>query len=57
MSIAFVFWFLMLLDLIFGFWAYPPFVQTNYRPFGGHLFFWVVVALLGWHDFGFPIHG
>ena len=57
MPISFIFWLLMLLDLIFGFWIYPPFVQTNYRPLGGHLFFWIIIALLGWRVFGFAITG
>lgn len=56
MPIGMLFWFLMLLWLFWGVWWNSPFQRTNYGFFGGHILLWVVIALLGWHDFGFPIH-
>lgn len=54
MSLGFLFWLLMIIWLIFGFWQWGP---ANYAPFGGHLLLWVLLALLGIHVFGWPIHG
>jgi hypothetical protein len=52
MSVGFLFWILMILWLVFGFW------QWGMTPlFGGNLLLWVLLALLGWKVFGFPIHG
>jgi hypothetical protein len=54
MSIGLVFWILMLLALLswVGAWM-------NVDPRIGHvsgLLLWVLLALLGWHDFGAMIH-
>lgn len=57
MTISFIFWLLMLLALIFGWIVYPPSAPTGYRPFGYSLLLWVLLALLGWATFGFPIKG
>lgn len=57
MTIALVFWILMLLWLIFGFWGF--FGRTFGQPYTwyGHGFFlFILFLLLGWHDFGPPIH-
>jgi hypothetical protein len=56
MTIGFVFWLLMLLWLIFG--AY-----TNRAAFGtplvwgGNALLFVLIFLLGWRVFGWPIAG
>jgi len=55
LSLGVVFWILMLLWLVFGFWSnYGP-GGINYRPFGGHILLWLLLFLLGWEAFGFPI--
>ena len=56
LSIGVVYWILMILWLVFGFWIYWP-LATNGRPFGGHLFMWFLLFLLGVAVFGFPIAG
>jgi hypothetical protein len=58
MTIGFIFWLLMLIWLIFGFFLGQPVSigNTTVPPWGGHLFQWVLLALLGWGTFGFPIH-
>jgi hypothetical protein len=58
MSIGFLFWLIMILWLIFGFyWGYSQ--GTGMAPmfYGNHFVLWVLLALLGWKAFGFPIHG
>lgn len=57
MSIGMLFWILMILWLVFGFWQWRPTNQVNYAPFGGHILLWILLALLGWHEFGFILHG
>jgi len=57
LTIGLLFWILMLLWLLFGFWwNYTP-AGFNYRPIGGHLLHWFLLFLLGWGIFGFPIVG
>lgn len=53
LSLGAVFWILMLLWLIGGFWVYWP--APNYRMYGAHLFLWFLLFLIGWEVFGFPI--
>ena len=55
-TIGLLFWFLMIVWLLFGFWAYWP-LQPNARPFGGHFLLWFLLFLIGWAVFGFPISG
>jgi hypothetical protein len=58
MSIGFIFWLLMLLWLIgwiAGSFGPPPY--TAYWQRFHVLFLFVLLFLLGWHDFGFIIHG
>ena len=57
MTIGLLFWFLMILTLIFGWFIYPPTSAPNYRPFGYSLLLWVLLALLGIAAFGWPIKG
>lgn len=56
MSIGFLFWLLMILTVIFGFWANWPLTAANGRPFGTTLLTFVLFALLGWAVFGAAIH-
>lgn len=56
LSIGVVFWILMILWLVAGFWLYWP-VNANPRPFGGHFLLWFLLFLLGWATFGFPLAG
>ena len=53
MSVAVLFWILMLLWLLYGVWTSWP----DWRPAGGNILLWVIVALLGWRIFGPMIHG
>lgn len=61
MSTSFVFWLLMLLWLIFGICPTFPGAlaagqpRTPYYMFGGTLLLFVLIGLLGWHDFGAPL--
>jgi hypothetical protein len=62
MTIGFLFWLLMLLWLIFGlYWTWPtspqPGTWAPYGPFGSSLLLFILLFLLGWKNFGFPIHG
>jgi hypothetical protein len=54
MPFSLLFWILMLLWLVFDVWSNWPF-STPYRPVGSVLLF-ILIALLGWHDFGPPVH-
>ena len=56
MPLSALFWLLMILWLVFGFWQWTPSTPANYRPFGGHVLLWILLFLLGWHDFGFILH-
>jgi hypothetical protein len=56
MTSAVLFWVLMILWAIFGFWGNyqptaPPFVR-----YGGTLLIFVLFAIIGWHVFGAPVH-
>ena len=56
MSIGFIFWLLMILWLVFGIWSFrgaPP----NWPFVGGSAFMFVLLFLLGWKVFGWPIAG
>lgn len=43
----------MLLWLVFGTWQSWP----NHVVVGGNLLLFILLLLLGWHDFGAPIKG
>lgn len=57
MTIALLFWFLMILWLLFGTWLAWPRDPANRYGFGSSLVLWVLLALLGWAAFGSPIKG
>jgi len=60
MSIGFLFWLLVILWAVFGVvlnWGRggAPF---GYRPFLGHVLLpFILFCILGYHAFGWPIHG
>jgi hypothetical protein len=57
MAMGLMFWILMLLWLVFGLWSqWPGIAQGQWQPLGGSLLLFVLLLLLGWHDFGAPIH-
>lgn len=56
MTIGLLYWILMLVWLLFGFW-YEPSPASRWRPLGGHLLLWFLLFLIGWKIFGFPIKG
>lgn len=56
MTIGFIFWLLMLLSILFGGWrVYGDAAGRPYFGFGFLL--WVLLFLIGWRLFGFPIQG
>jgi len=56
MSIAFIFWLLMLLWLLGWFLgSYGPAPYTAHWQRFNVLFLFVLLFLLGWHEFGWPI--
>lgn len=56
MSIALIFWVLMLIWLVFGFWTNWPTAAGRGPAVGGFLLQWILFALLGWAVFGVAIH-
>lgn len=58
MSIAFLFWLLMILWFLFGlYWNRADLGSGNYGIMGGNLLLFILLFLLGWKVFGFPIQG
>jgi hypothetical protein len=57
MPLGLLFWVLMILWLVFGFWQWRPNLPTNYAPFGGHILLWILLFIIGWRIFGFVIQG
>lgn len=56
MTLGLAFWILMLIWLVFGLAWHGGYVGT-YGPMGGTLLLFCLLALLGWHSFGPPLHG
>jgi hypothetical protein len=54
MTIGFLFWLLMVITLIFGFVSRS---RPDLPAWGTPFLLWVLLALLGWGIFGFPIRG
>lgn len=56
MPLSILFWVLMILWLIFGFWAsYVPGSPYPWNRGAGHFLTWVLLAILGWQVFGAAI--
>jgi hypothetical protein len=54
MSFGLIFWIIMLLWLLYGFWGfYQP--SPNWQ-WGNALMLFVLFLLLGWRVFGAPVH-
>jgi hypothetical protein len=54
MDIGLAFWILMLIWLVFGFFGDR---LGPWAPWGGTLLLFILLLLLGWHDFGAPLRG
>jgi Na+/proline symporter len=58
MTIGAFFWLLMILWLLFGlYWNRSDIRGGNYGIAGGNMMLFVLLFLLGWKLFGFPIQG
>lgn len=58
MTIGFLFWLLMILWFLFGlYWNRSTIQGGDYGIVGGNLMLFVLLFLLGWKIFGFPIQG
>lgn len=59
MTIGLLFWLLMVLWLVFGlYWNWPTQPgPAGFGMLGGNLLLFVLLFLLGWHCFGFIVHG
>lgn len=64
MTLAIIYWVLMLLWAIFG--VFPSFPRATvdskgravgWAPFGGSLLLFILLLILGWAQFGSPIKG
>ncbi len=54
MTLAFWYWLIMLIWLLFGFWRYYEPAQPFYRNWGGHLLQFLLFGIAGWKLFGNP---
>lgn len=58
MTLGLVFWICMLIWAILGVWTTWPAVRTGgIKAGGGDLLLFILLLLLGWAQFGAPIHG
>lgn len=58
MTIGAIFWLLMILWLVFGLYWYRTDIRGgNYGVLGGNVMLFILLFLLGWRTFGFPIQG
>jgi hypothetical protein len=55
MSMSLLFWILMLIWLIFGFFQHWGVVPGSYGVWGHSLLLFILLLLLGWQVFGAPI--
>jgi hypothetical protein len=55
MSIGLIFWVLMLIWLVFGVLSRTSPLMASY-PWAGDVLIFILLFLLGWHDFGFMVH-
>lgn len=58
MTLALLFWMLMILSFIFGAWSYwpAPTGGIGLKPLGVLLLVYVLLAILGWAQFGAAVH-
>jgi hypothetical protein len=59
MSIAFLYWLIMILWLLFSLWngrRVAPNTPWNWQPLGGSVILWILLFIIGWRIFGFPLH-
>ena len=57
MSIGLLFWILWIIGMIFGFgWGWKG-SNGAYIGIGSGLIVWIMIGLLGWAQWGPPIHG
>jgi hypothetical protein len=51
------FWLIYVIVLVFGVWGVGPWTAepNPYRTFGSWIVLFILIGLLGWHDFGSPI--
>jgi hypothetical protein len=58
MPLSVAFWILMIIWFIFGLYGNRENIRGgNYGPFGGSLLLFILLFILGWKVFGFPIQG
>jgi hypothetical protein len=56
MPMGFLFWVLMVIWILFGFYnGRSDFRAGNYGGFGGNLLLFILLFLLGWKVFGFVV--
>ena len=56
MSLAFLFWLLMIFWLVFGLWSGSvPGQPYTYRNWGGNILLFILLVVLGWSQFGAPL--
>jgi uncharacterized membrane protein YedE/YeeE len=56
MTLAVLFWVLMIIWLVFGLWTgYTPGQPYPVRSWGGNLLIFVLLAILGYAAFGGPV--
>jgi len=57
-TIGAIFWLLMILWLLFGlYWNRSDLRGGKYGIVGGNMMLFILLFLLGWKQFGFPIQG
>ena len=58
MTLGLAYWILLLIWAVFGLaWNWPGNNVGTYGPVGNTILIFVLFLLLGWHDFGAPLHG
>jgi len=57
MSMALIFWILMLIWAVFGLWSSWPLSAATAKPQAGNLLLFILLVLLGWAVFKAPVHG
>jgi hypothetical protein len=57
MTLAVWYWILMLLWAVFGVWSNYPYNSASLKPAGNQLILFLLLLILGWAQFGSPLHG